>query len=109
MSNKVNFKRFKNPEEVRSIFTSRLILNESRLIDVLLLLGDMGLRFHKSEGSYEGIRNGKRIVSPYEFRIIADVPAKSDFFIFANYWRIIFHFEQEKLAEIEVDKYDVSL
>jgi hypothetical protein len=114
---KVNFKQFKTAAEVAGFFKSRLPLGESTPEEVIELLNQLGLHHgglvhcvHPRKRVWDQeTRSFTELSLPYHDFIRTDAPAKRDFFLFPNYWKVLFYFNLERLAEIDVEKYDVSL
>jgi hypothetical protein len=114
---KVNFKRFKSPAEVRDFLKKQLAIGVATPDDVFTFLDDLGLRHSElfdNSRSFGGRFNSsgnlevKPFLSLYEQHITSGARARSTLFIFSNQWMLFFHFNSGKLAEIEVEKVDVS-
>jgi hypothetical protein len=113
---KVNFKKFKTADEVAGFFKSRLPLGESTPEEVIELLNQLGLHHgglvhcvHPRKRVWDQeTRSFTELSLPYHALIRVDVQAKPDLFVLLNYWKVVFYFDLEKLAEIDVEKYDVS-
>ena len=109
---KVNFKRFKSPENVKDFLEKQLPLGITTPDEVFAFLDDLGLRhsplldssksIHKVYNSPADINFNKKL-SLYEQFIATAARARPTLFVL-----LYFHFKAGKLAEIEVEKVDVS-
>jgi hypothetical protein len=113
---KINFKSFRQAIDVEKFFEQHLVLGSATPEDVFLFLDDLGLRhsdlienskFIHQVFSYQSDPDIRP--SPYEYHISSIAHARPTLFIFENRWMIYFHFNNNKLAEIEVELASVGL
>lgn len=107
MAQKTNFKAFKEASDVRAFLEAQLPIGVSTPTDVFSFLDEQRLEHSELISHTEPIDPlGEK---SFEQIIFSSAPAKRVGWIFETNWYIGFHFNQQRLAEIEVHKDAIAL
>jgi len=103
------FKSFKNEEDVKRFFESRLSISVSTSSDVLSLLKELDLKRANQITRGEYPRDPNSVFNRYDLTIVSEAPAAPTLLVFANIWLLHFYFNGDKLAQISVNLSSIGL
>jgi hypothetical protein len=107
MRQRTNFKAFKGAEDVRKFLEAQLPIGVATPIDVFSFLGEQHL-------THSGYINTSRYVhsakpEPFGYIISSAAPSRRIGWLFEAFWHIRFYFDDQKLAQIEVERTGIGL
>jgi hypothetical protein len=106
MTEIINFKSFKQASDVQAFLEARFPIGIATSTEVFSFLEEQRLEHSGLIDNSEYIGTIHQI--PFEYTISSAAPAKRIGWLFEAYWRTQFHFNNQRLAKIEVLKSGVG-